>query len=77
MPVGYGTPSSTVRGADRDTNGERVGAGDSGRTFENELEDLVLKAFGEGEEIEGVWDIEYEPDEIPDWTVTIDRKDGI
>ncbi len=73
----YAVSSGTVRGADRDTDGEPVEAGDSGRTFENELEDLVLRAFGDGEEIEGVWDIEYEPDEIPDWTVTIDRKDGI
>ena len=45
--------------------------------FESELEALVLQAFGEGKEIEGVWDLEYEPDEIPDWTVTIDRKDGV
>ncbi len=68
--------SVTVRGADRDTDGNiETDAGK--REFESELEELVLKAFGDGEEIEGVWDLEYEPDEIPNWTVTIDRKDGI
>jgi len=46
-------------------------------TFEEELEELVLRSFGEGKDVEGVWDLEYVPDEIPDWTVTIDRKDGI
>jgi hypothetical protein len=46
-------------------------------TFEEELEELVLRSFGEGKDVEGVWDLEYVPEEIPDWTVTIDRKDGI
>ena len=45
--------------------------------FEAELEELILSSFGSGEEIEGVWDLEFGPDEIPDWTVTIDRKDGL
>ncbi|WP_167599455.1 hypothetical protein [Halorussus marinus] len=44
-------------------------------TFKEELEALVLRSFGEGKEVEGVWELEYVPDEIPDWTVTIDRKD--
>jgi hypothetical protein len=65
-----------VRGADRDTD-EDVETNVADREFEGELEELVLKAFGDGKEIEGVWDLEYEPDEIPDWTVTIDRKDRI
>ncbi|WP_276301679.1 hypothetical protein [Halorussus lipolyticus] len=65
-----------MRGTDRDT--DRAIEGDAvDREFERELEALVLQAFGEGKEIEGVWDLEYEPDEIPNWTVTIDRKDGI
>ncbi|UPV74544.1 hypothetical protein M0R89_00395 [Halorussus limi] len=66
-----------MRGADRDTDREAVDAEDSDRTFESELEELVLRAFGEGEDVEGVWDLKYAPEEIPDWTVTIDRKDGI
>ncbi|WP_192498413.1 hypothetical protein [Halorussus halophilus] len=45
--------------------------------FEAELEELILSSFGSGEEIEGVWDLEFGPDEIPDWTVTVDRKDGL
>ena len=45
--------------------------------FREELEEFVLRSFGEGKDIEGVWDIEYGPDEIPDWTVTIDRKDSV
>lgn len=55
----------------------RDASGSDEATFENRLEDLVLGAFGDGEEVEGVWDLEYEPDGIPDWTVTIDRKDGL
>lgn len=47
------------------------------QNFEDELEELILSAFGSGEEIEGVWDLEFNPDEIPDWTVTIDRKDSL
>jgi len=66
-----------VRGTDRDTDRDAVEDGGSDRTFESELEALVLRAFGEGKDIEGVWDLEYEPEELPDWTVTIDRKDGI
>ena len=68
--------SATVRRTDRDTDGE-VETNAADREFESELEELVLKAFGDGKEVEGVWDLEYEPDEIPDWTVTIDRKDRI
>jgi hypothetical protein len=68
--------SITVRGADRDTDGN-IETDAEKREFESELEELVLRAFGEGKEIEGVWDLEYAPEEIPDWTVTIDRKDGI
>ena len=66
-----------MRGTDRDTDRDAVEDGGSDRTFESELEALVLRAFGEGKDIEGVWDLEYEPEELPDWTVTIDRKDGI
>lgn len=65
-----------MRGTDRDTDGG-IESDAENREFEAELEALVLRAFGDGEEIEGVWDLEYEPDELPDWTVTIDRKDGI
>ncbi|WP_202935103.1 hypothetical protein [Halorussus amylolyticus] len=43
--------------------------------FQEELEELVLRSFGEGKDVEGVWDLRYAPEEIPDWTVTIDRKD--
>ncbi|MFC7079895.1 hypothetical protein [Halorussus caseinilyticus] len=66
-----------MRRTDRDTDREAVEDGAPDRTFESELEALVLRAFGEGKDIEGVWDLEYEPEELPDWTVTIDRKDGI
>ncbi|WP_435174783.1 hypothetical protein [Halorussus sp. AFM4] len=65
-----------MRGTNRDTDGEAVEE-EADRAFESELEELVLRAFGEGKEIEGVWDLEYEPEELPDWTVTIDRKDRI
>ncbi|WP_128476018.1 hypothetical protein [Halorussus pelagicus] len=65
-----------MRRADGDTDGELVEVSTDGPRFESELEALVLGAFGDGEDVEGVWDLEYEPDEIPDWTVTIDRKDG-
>ena len=61
---------------DRDADA-KVETESGSQSFESELEALVLQAFGEGKEIEGVWDLEYEPDEIPDWTVTIDRKDGV
>lgn len=64
-----------MRGTNRDTDGESVEEESADRTFERELEELVLRAFGQGKEIEGVWDLEYEPEELPDWTVTIDRKD--
>ncbi|NHN59320.1 MULTISPECIES: hypothetical protein [Halorussus] len=66
-----------MRGTNRDTDGEAVEEESADRTFERELEELVLRAFGQGKEIEGVWDLEYEPEELPDWTVTIDRKDRI
>ncbi|NEU56330.1 hypothetical protein [Halorussus sp. MSC15.2] len=66
-----------MRGTDRDTDRGTVERGSSDPSFESELEALVLRAFGEGEDVEGVWDLEYEPEELPDWTVTIDRKDGI
>jgi hypothetical protein len=75
--VEYARAVSTVRGPDRERDDEPAEADDSGGTFENDLEELVLRAFGEGEEVEGVWDLEYAPEEIPDWTVTIDRKDDI
>ena len=68
-----------MRGTNRDTDGEAVEEEEESadRTFESELEELVLRAFGQGKEIEGVWDLEYDPEELPDWTVTIDRKDRI
>ncbi|MFC4448204.1 hypothetical protein [Halorussus aquaticus] len=66
-----------MRGTDRDTDRGTVEREASDRSFESELEALVLRAFGEGEDVEGVWDLEYDPEELPDWTVTIDRKDGI
>jgi len=65
-----------VRRTDFDTDAD-VETEAASQSFESDLEALVLQAFGEGEDVEGVWDLEYEPDEIPDWTVTIDRKDGI
>jgi len=70
------TESVTVCRTDRDTDADAETESAS-QPFESKLEALVLQAFGEGKEIEGVWDLEYEPDEIPDWTVTIDRKDRI
>ncbi|WP_137287400.1 hypothetical protein [Halorussus salinisoli] len=71
------TQPETVRGTDRETDGDAVDGEASDRTFESELEELVLRAFGDGKEIEGVWDLEYDPEELPNWTVTIDRKDRI
>ena len=46
-------------------------------TFQEELRELVLRSFGEGKCVEGVWDLEYDPEELPDWTVTVDRKDSL
>ncbi|PSP55423.1 hypothetical protein BRC82_05645 [Halobacteriales archaeon QS_1_67_19] len=66
-----------MRGTDSDVDGNVASAGRDDQSFEDELEALVLRAFGEGKDVEGIWDLEYEPDEIPDWTVTIDRKDTI
>lgn len=74
--VGYADGTVTVCRTDRDTDAD-IETESSSRTFESDLEALVLQAFGEGKDIEGVWDLEYEPDELPDWTVTIDRKDGL
>lgn len=65
-----------MRQIDRNADGG-IETESADQTFENELEALVLQAFGEGKNVEGVWDLEYEPEEIPDWTVTIDRKDGL
>jgi hypothetical protein len=70
------TELATVRQIDRNADGG-IETESADQTFENELEALVLQAFGEGKNVEGVWDLEYEPEEIPDWTVTIDRKDGL
>lgn len=38
-----------------------------------ELRTLILEAFANGEDIEGLWEISSVPDEIPDWDVSIQR----
>ena len=42
-------------------------------TFERDLEALVLKAFTDGAELEGTWDIELPVEAAPDWTVEVSK----
>lgn len=68
-----------MRRTDPDIDGS-VGKADAethDEEFQSALELLVLRAFADGEEVEGVWDIEYDHEDLPDWTVTVDRKDRI
>lgn len=39
--------------------------------FELALRSLVLELFARGAKVEGTWDIELEPADVPDWTVEI------
>ena len=39
--------------------------------FELALRSLVLESFARGAKVEGVWEIELEPTDVPDWTVEI------
>ena len=41
--------------------------------FKSALRNLVLEAFASGETVDGVWELESVPDEIPDWQITIER----
>ena len=41
--------------------------------LEEALRTLVLRAYADGESIEGEWTVESIPDEIPDWEITISR----
>ncbi|MFC7080924.1 hypothetical protein [Halorussus caseinilyticus] len=45
------------------------------RDFERELRDLLLTAFAEGVEISGERELRTVPDRIPDWRVTVERRD--
>jgi hypothetical protein len=49
--------------------------------FELALRSLVLESFALGARVEGTWEIELEPTDVPDWTVEIrkmtpDEGDG-
>lgn len=44
--------------------------------FELALRSLVLESFARGAAVEGTWDIELEPSDVPDWTVEI-RKTSL
>lgn len=39
--------------------------------FELALRSLVLESFARGARVEGIWEIELEPADVPDWTVEI------
>lgn len=39
--------------------------------FELALRSLVLESFAGGARVEGTWEIELEPTDVPDWTVEI------
>lgn len=43
--------------------------------FEIILRRVILEAFASGETVEGTWNIESVPDEIPNWSVEITRFD--
>ena len=41
--------------------------------FKSALRNLVLEAFASGETVDGTWELDSVPDEIPDWEITIER----
>lgn len=44
--------------------------------FERELEALILAAFARGAPIEGRWEIIVPVSAAPNWTVTIEKRNG-
>jgi hypothetical protein len=48
---------------------------DKDSKFDSELRDLVLTAFAEGAEVTGERAVTTVPDKLPDWEVTIERRD--
>lgn len=45
--------------------------------FAEELRDLVLRAYANGVDIEGLWEADTEPSGLPSWDVTIQSADPI
>ncbi|EMA42248.1 hypothetical protein [Halobiforma nitratireducens] len=44
------------------------------RSFEDELERIVLAAFARGDPVEGQWTIDVPVSSAPDWTITVEKR---
>ena len=53
-----------------------MGKDASENDFERELRDFLLTAFADGEQVTGEWQVETDPEMMPNWRVTVERTDA-